>query len=276
MTEPGTSRPIVLRRVQLSTASWQLVCETTSATLSLSTTPADGIQETPLTDEAAAAAWAELKELGLSPAVGEVTRQWMGVVALLLTAPITITARATYNGVSTTSMLGLRAGRGLAAHQRHLSEREGQGTVITGSEDSMEITLFDEEHVWGATARLLPPLDVVRAGAKAAPLDSAPAVVVGAGADPATLAEPAAHLINDEDANITLGVVTAAEGQPARAWAGMWTVQDGCLYSVTTRSGDAPELRLTKVPAGHIANELLFAVVGAHDALALLERGENP
>ncbi|MFQ4147591.1 hypothetical protein AAGW05_02655 [Arthrobacter sp. LAPM80] len=275
MTAPATPRPIVLRRVQLSTAAWQLLCEATSATLGLATAPAEGIRSTPLTEEAAAAGWAELNELGMSPAAGEVARQWAGAVALLLTAPITVTARATYNGVSTTSVLGLRAGRGLACHQRHLSERRGQGTVITGSEDSLEITLFDEENVWGATARLLPPLDVVRAAAHAAPMDAEPAVVLGAGTGPATLAEPAASLVNDEDANITLSVVTAAQGHPNRVWAGMWSVKDDHLYSVATRGGDNPELRLTEVPAGHIANELLFAVVGAHDALASLGTGNT-
>lgn len=274
MTEPATPRPIVLRRLQLSTAAWQLLCESTSATLGLPATPPAEGAEAPadLSDEAAAAGWSELNKLDMSPAPGEVKRQWTGAVALLLTAPITVTARATYNGVSTTSVLGLRAGRGLAAHQRHLSEREGQGTVITGSEDSMEITLFDEENVWGATARLLPPLDVVRAAAKAAPLDAVPAVIVDAGTDPATLPEPAAELVTHEDANITLSVVTAAEGLPARVWAGMWSVKGEQLYSVTTRSGDTPELRLTEVPAGHISNELLFAVVGAHEALAAAEK----
>ncbi|WP_186758982.1 hypothetical protein [Arthrobacter alpinus] len=272
MTATVPERPIILRRVQMSAAAWALLCESTSATLGLPNEQPAGAQAAPLEEEAAAAAWAELNSLDISPGPGEVKRQWMGAVALLLTAPITVTARATYNGVSTTSVLGLRAGRGLAAHQRHLSERAGQGTVITGSEDSMEITLFDEENVWGAAARLLPPLDVVRAAAKAAPLDAKPAAVLGAGTDPATLPEPVASLVNDEDANITLSVVTAMQGMPTRIWAGMWSVKDDRLYSVTTRVSETPELRLTEVPAGHIANELVFAVVGAHDALAAAQK----
>ncbi|MHA7305280.1 hypothetical protein ACX80E_08545 [Arthrobacter sp. TMN-49] len=262
MTASDTARPIVLRRLQMSTAAWRLLCESTSATLGLAHDDVDGLAAdgaAPLGEEDAAAGWAELKVLGMSPAPGEVKRLWTGAVALLLTAPITVTARATYNGVSTTSVLGLRAGRGLAAHQRHLSERHEDGTVFTGSEDSMEITLFDEENVWGATATLLPPLDVVRAPAKAAPMDSEPSAVLGVGTDPASLPP--------EDANVTLSVTTTAPGLPPRIWAGMWSVQGETLYSVTTRTADAPEVRLTKVPAGHIANELIFAMVGAHDAL---------
>ncbi|MDD0856942.1 hypothetical protein NHF46_02210 [Arthrobacter alpinus] len=266
MTEPSTARPIILRRVQMSTTAWTLLCESTSATLGLPAEPVAGAE--PLTEAATAAGWAELHTLEMSPLPGEVTRQWTGAVALLLTAPITVTARGTYNGVSTTSALGLRAGRGLAVHQRHVSEQGSAGTTITGSEDSMEITLFNEENVWGAVSRLLPPLDVVRARAQAAPMNSDPAIILGVGSDPASL--PA------EDANIALSVTTTAPGLPPRVWAGMWSVQGETLYSVTTRntasspetSSEAPELRLTEVPAGHIAHELVFAVVGAHDALA--------
>lgn len=270
MTESSTARPIILRRVQMSTAAWTLLCESTSATLGLPTTGPAEATEAPasLSEEATAAGWAELHTLNMSPLPGEVTRQWTGAVALLLTAPITVTARGTYNGVSTTSAVGLRAGRGLAVHQRHISEQGPAGTTITGSEDSMEITLFNEENVWGAVSRLLPPLDVVRAGAQAAPLNSEPSVVIGAGTTPASL--PA------EDANITLSVTTVAPGLPPRVFSGMWSVQGQTLYSVTTRttpsspdaSGEAQEVRLTEVPAGHIAHELVFAVVGAHDALA--------
>lgn len=265
MTETSSERPAILRRVQMSTAAWALLCQTTSATLGLPVETAAGTNAPAALDpETVTAAWAELHALEMSPVPGEVTRQWTGAVALLLTAPITVTSRATYNGVSTTSALGLRAGRGLAVHQRHESERSGQDTVIIGSEDSMEITLFNEENVWGAVSRLLPPLDVVRAAAKAAPVASEPAVVLGAGTDPASLAR--------EDATITLGVTTTATGLAPRVWAGLWSVQGETLYSVTTRAGDAPEVRLTEVPAGHIANELVFAVVGAHDALAGAEK----
>lgn len=263
MSESAQPRPIVLRRVQLSTAAWQVLCGATSTLLALPVDTSDGaVLDAATTD----AAWAELHSLDMSPQPGEVKRQWTGAVALLLTAPLKVTARASYNGVSTTSVLGLRAGRGLAAHQRHVSEREGAQTVITGSEDSedsMEITLFDEENLWGALARLLPPLDAVRAGAKAAPLNSVPAKVVGAGA---TAAEAAA-VTAGEEANITLGVTAAVPGVPDRLWAGMWSVQQDKLFSVTTGMTDQPEVRLTEVPAGHIANELLFAVVGAHEAL---------
>lgn len=281
MSEPSTAGPIILRRVQMSTTAWTLLCESTSATLGLPAEPTNGA--TPLAKEATAAGWAELNELQMSPLPGEVTRQWTGAVALLLTAPITVTARGTFNGVSTTSAVGLRAGRGLAVHQRHVSEQGPAGTTITGSEDSMEITLFNEENVWGAVSRLLPPLDVVRAPAKAGPSNAEPAVVLGAGTDPASLPP--------EDANVTLSVTTVSPGLPPRVWSGMWSVQGETLYSVTTRNtasrpennsensaaadtsanGAAPELRMTEVPAGHIAHELVFAVVGAHDALAAAE-----
>ncbi|MGA7203511.1 MAG: hypothetical protein WBX27_02650, partial [Specibacter sp.] len=215
-----------------------------------------------------AAAWAELRELGLSPALGEVNEQWMGAVALALRAPITVTARATYNGVSTTSVLGLAGGRGIAVHQRHLSEFTGTATVLTGSEDSLEVTLFNEENLWGAVRRLLPPLEAVRAPAKAAPLDSVPSAVLGAETDLGALGGPVGALLAGEDAAVALSVVTAPEGLPGRIRAGMWSVKDGHLYSVrTSRGGTAAELAITEVPAGHIANELIFAVAGAHDAL---------
>ncbi|MFC8302781.1 hypothetical protein ACFUCV_03750 [Specibacter sp. NPDC057265] len=263
MSESAQPRPTVLRRVQLSTAAWQLLCQSTSDTLALPQDTAEGA-EAALDGATTKAAWAELQALGMSPHPGEVKRQWTGAVALLLTAPIKVTARATYNGVSTTSVLGLRAGRGLAAHQRHISEQAGAQTVITGSEDSMEITLFDEEKLWGATARLLPPLAAVRAGAKAAPLNSRPGTEIGAGATPAQ----AAALTAGEEANITLSVTAAAPGLPERLWAGMWSVRGGQLFSITTGTAADPAVRLSEVPPGHIANELLFAVVGAHEALS--------
>lgn len=271
MSEAAQPRPVVLRRVQLSTTAWQLLCESTSATLGLPLEATEGAGSGAVVDQmpegqaprdaaSTDAAWAELHALDMSPRPGEVKRQWTGAVALLLTAPIKVTVRATYNGVSTTSVLGLQAGRGLAAHQRHASEQDGQDTVITGSEDSMEITLFDEEKLWGATARLLPPLEVVRAGAAPAPMNSQPTVVIAAGT-------PAAGITAVEQANVTVSVVTAIPGMAQRLWAGMWSVRDGKLLSVTTGTKDQPEVRLTGVPAGHIANEFLFAVVGAHEAL---------
>lgn len=287
MTDPVTQDPVVLRRVQLSTAAWQLLCESTNTILDLpatdpvsTTTAPDGGhgQSAPLSGDAEEAAWSELKELGMSASAGEVALQWTGAVALLLTAPITVTARATYNDVSTTSVLGLRAGRGLAVHQRHMSERRGPDTVLVGSEDSMEVTLFDMENVWGATARLLPPLDVVQAAAAATtgkPLHAEPAAVLDAGNDPAALAAALAELVSDEDANVTLSVVSAAEGHPSRDWVGKWSVKGNRLYSLTTSGGDVPEIHLAEVPAGNIAHELVLAVVSAQRELDKAERAEK-
>ena len=285
MTDPVTQDPVILGRVQLSTAAWQLLCESTSTILDLpvgdplGTTPDGGPgQSAPLSGDAEEAAWSELKELGMSQSSGEVALQWTGAVALLLTAPITVTARATYNDVSTTSVLGLRAGRGLAVHQRHMSERHGPDTLIVGSEDSMEVTLFDMDNVWGATARLLPPLDVVQADptAKAGePLNAEPAAVLDGDMDPAVLAAAVAELVREEDANVTLSVVSAAEGRPSRNWAGKWSVKENHLFSLTTSGGDAPEVRLAEVPAGNIAHELVLAVVGAQHELDQAERADQ-
>lgn len=284
MPEAAT-RPIILRRLQLSTAAWRVLSETAAGALDLPPATDDIESPEPLDTQASAAAWAELATLGLSPKVGEVQRAWIGAVALLLSAPITITARATYAGMSTTSVMGVRGGRGLAVHQRHLCESTSAGTTLTGSEDSVEVTLFDEENLWGAMERLLPPLSSVRAPAKAAPLnvdqfnggneslwpvrsadesagDLAGALPVGA------LPEPLASLAAGEDANVTLTVHSAAEGHPPRMWAGMWSVKDEQLFSVRTHNtAVSPQLDITEVPAGHIAHELIFAVVGAHDAL---------
>ncbi|PYI39336.1 hypothetical protein CVS30_05065 [Arthrobacter psychrolactophilus] len=271
MTEATTARPIILRRVQMSTTAWTLLCESTSATLGLAAEPVTEPQ--PVDDDATAAGWSELQTLGMSPMPGEITRQWMGAIALLLAAPITVTARGTYNGVSTTTAVGLQAGRGLAVHQRHLSEQGLAGTTITGSEDSMEITLFSEENLWDAVSRLLPPLDVVRARAQNAPVDSEPAVVISTGTTPASI--PA------EDANITLSVTTVSTGLPPRVFSAVWSVQGETLFSVTTNNvtsasganDAASEIKLTKVPAGHIAHELMFAVAGAHEILLADEKG---
>jgi hypothetical protein len=273
MTDPATPRPVVLRRLELSLAAWQLLSETAQTALKLPQSTdqpkgqASGQAATPLTEEATAAAWAELAGLGVSPASGEVKREWLAAVALLFAAPLTVAARATYQGNSTTSAIGLRGGRGIAVHQRQLSEATGTGTVVTGSEDLVEVTLFDEEKLWPALERLLPPLDVVRAPAKAAPLSSTPAAVLGAETDLGSLPEPAAGLVHSEDANVTLSVTAAPEGRPAHVWAGMWSVKDGNLYSVRTHASGAPEITITEVPAGHIAHELIFAVVGGHDSL---------
>ncbi|GAA4657334.1 hypothetical protein [Arthrobacter cryoconiti] len=284
MPEAAT-RPIILRRLQLSTAAWRVLSETAADALDLTPATDDIGAPTPLDAQSSSAAWAELATLGLSPQVGEVQRAWMGAVALLLSAPITITARATYAGVSTTSVMGVRGGRGLAVHQRHLCESTSSGTTLTGSEDSVEVTLFDEENLWGAMERLLPPLSSVRAPAKAAPLNvdqvnggdeslwpvHAPDGTAGdlAGALPVgALPEPLASLAAGEDSNVTLTVQSTAEGHPPRMWAGMWSVKDEHLYSVRTHNtAVSPQLAITEVPPGHIAHELIFAVVGAHDAL---------
>jgi len=279
MTDPATPRPAILRRLELSLAGWQLLAETAQTALKMRPSteqPTDqpaGQAATPLTEEAAAAAWAELDGLGLSPAAGEVQREWLAAVALLFAAPLTVAARATYQGTSTTSAIGLRGGRGIAVHQRQLSEATGAGTVVTGSEDLVEVTLFDEVKLWPALRRLLPPLEAVRAPAKAAPLGSTPAAVLGADTDLNALPEPAAGLVSSEDANVTLSVTAAPEGGPAHVWAGMWSVKDGHLYSVRTRTAGTPdgtttEAVMTEVPAGHIAHELIFAVVGGHDVLS--------
>lgn len=263
-------RPAILRRLQLSLPAWQLLLETTAAVAGLEATlpvQNDAGTRAPLEADTAQIAWAELNRLGLSPAEGRVTEQWMGALTLLLDAPITIRLQATFNGISTTSTIGLKEGRGLAAHQRSSSEQTPYGTQLLEAENSVEVTLFDEENVWAACERLLPPIEAIRANAKAAPLNSTPDVVLKAGSDTAQLPEPWRGLFRHEEANVTTTVLTTAHGRDLQISAGMWSYSGGRLFSLRTAAEPTPELRITHVPPGNIANELVFALLGAHDRL---------
>lgn len=283
--------PPILRRLELSAAAWQLFAEQSASLAGItSTSSVPGTSDTsspqqdhdaagsaakaePLSPELEEKAWAQLRELELADSSNALDQQWVGAVAMLMTAPISIDIRATFNDVGTVSTIGLLEGRGIAVHQRQLLEASPSGTKLVFNDDAVEITLFNEENLWRATRRLLPPLDNVRAASAPAKLNAPKWTIAGDGIQTSDLPTEFQGLLGGEDANVTMTVTTLAQDYPPRVWGGMWAVKNQQLFSIrTTRE---PSVVAVEVPAGNIAHELIFAVVGSHDALASLAQGNG-
>lgn len=164
-----------------------------------------------------------------------------------------------YNGVGANSDFTVAGHHGVCVHRRSTIETVDDGGLrTTGYEPSLEVALFDTEHIWGAISRVLPPLAELRTDAAQA----RPAAGDNVIQMPLTPSEAAA--VVPEEAILSAAMTTRA-GEDRQVWAGRWSVSRGTLYSVRTTDG---ALLLTPQRAGQVAREVTFAIAGAYEFLA--------
>lgn len=236
--------------IRLSPAAWALALSSVS-----STQPGHTAE---LGRPAREAAWVELNRLGVAAGT-ELTSQWREPLREVLTPVTLLRLSAAYNGVGANTDFTITADRGVCVHRRSTIETDDDGGIrTTGHEPSLEVALFDTEHIWGAVSRVLPPLAELRADAVHARTHSGDNVVHM----PLTPSEAAA--VVPEEA-ILSAAMTTRSGESRQVWAGRWSVSQGTLYSVRTTDG---ALLLTPQRAGHVAREIVFALAGAYEFLA--------
>ena len=236
--------------VRVSPAAWALALNSASA--------AQPGHRVDLSTPAPENGWAELNSLGVATGT-ELTPRWHAALQEFLSPVILLRLSAAYNGVGANSDLTITADRGVCVHRRSTIETDDAGGIrTTGHEPSLEVALFDVEHMWGAVTRVLPPLAQLRADAVHARADSGDNIVTM----PLTPSEVSA--VVPEEAILSAALTTRA-GESRQVWAGRWSVSEGTLYSVRTTDG---ALLLTPKRAGHVAREITFALAGAYEFIA--------
>lgn len=181
-----------------------------------------------------------------------------------LGAPVRATLVSTSGSAGTVTRLTMVGDRVLLVMQV-IAERGGETRLAAGA----ELRFVTADELWPALAPALPPFEALRApasavpGAQGAPTSSNPA------ADRAELV----RLLDDEQANLQVTVEAWREGEaPVKVWPRLWSVVDGKLLDVRMDDGVvAPVER----PAGSVAAELQWALVGAVDAAAQETGGQS-
>lgn len=202
--------------------------------------------------------WAELQRLGVAAGT-ELAHPWREFLQELPAPAILLRLSAAYNGVGANSDFAVTGNRGVCVHRRSTLETDDDGGIrTTGHEPSLEVALFNVEHIWGAISRVLPPLTELRADAVQARGDQGDNVLHM----PLTPLEAAA--VVPEEAILSAAMTTHAGGS-RQVWVGRWSVSEGTLYSVRTTDG---AFLLTPQRAGHVAREIIFALAGAYKFVA--------
>jgi hypothetical protein len=164
-----------------------------------------------------------------------------------------------------------------------IAERDGETVIAPGA----ELRFVQPENLWAALQAALPPIEALRApaSADAAPTDAAAtdSATTDAAATAATNAPPnptpddttkpepsagqvwPAALLDAEDANLQV-IVEAwpTPERPTTVWGRLWSVVDGKLLDIRRHDG---EITPVERPAGSVAAELQWALVGAIDTV---------
>lgn len=253
------------RSRRLSTAALQLLTQSTHAA------PGPATADAP-------AAWAELVDAGIATGPGQVRRPWAELFAEVSRAEIAvrIVSRAGSAGMLSTVTITPRAAVSITERRRlRVTETE---VVVEAVEDAVEIAVFDPASLWPAVQRLLPPSPVVRAdgGRSTALAERTVAVVADArtasdpttGQAPVRVDLPASVLAELASADVEVSLtmhVDQGEAPPAvtqRHWA---APSGGGLLEVRVAGG---AVSVVDVPAGTIADELVWLATGALDGRA--------
>jgi hypothetical protein len=196
-----------------------------------------------------AAVTAEARDGGGSTAVGTALAEHLG-------APVRATLISTSGSNGTVTRLTMIGDRVLLVIQV-ITERDGETFLAPGAE--LRFATVDE--LWPALTAALPPFEALRA-----PASAVPSGAVGTPPSSGPVADRAEllRLLDDEQANLQVTVEAWRETEkPSVVWPRLWSVVDGKLLDIRTDDGEvAPVER----PAGSVAAELQWALVGAVDA----------
>lgn len=282
------------RSRRLSTAALQLITAATHSASTHEDRPArddrsEGASAAPgpeparsadAADEGQQEAWAELVEAGIADAPGALSPPWAelfdeasrGEIALRLVT------RSGQAGMSST--VTITPGAALSISERRRLRVTETEIEVEAVEDAVELAVFDPGSLWPAVQRLLPPSPAVRAdGSRRSALTERTVGIVqdrrGSGAPPrvempeAVLAELAA---SDVEVSLTMHVDRGPQA-PAAVTQRHWAAQrDGGLLEIRVADG---AVSVVDVPAGTIADELIWLATGAIDLRARAGRAAS-
>ncbi|MEV0894696.1 hypothetical protein [Promicromonospora sp. MEB111] len=196
-----------------------------------------------------AAVTAEARDGGGATAVGTALAEHLG-------APVRATFISTSGSNGTVTRLTMIGDRVLLVIQV-IAERDGETFLAPGA----ELRFATADELWPALTAALPPFEALRAPASAVP---GPAQGSEPGTGPVADRAELIRLLDDEQANLQVSVEAwGTSDAPQVVWPRLWSVVDGKLLDVRTDDGaPAPVER----PAGSVAAELQWALVGAVDA----------
>lgn len=241
-----------------------------------------------LDDDTMGALREELAVAGITTAAGSISPQWILAIWQASNAPIKLELVSRADGLSTHSQVSLFDGRGLANTFSRTVATEADGSVsVVGIGTVSTITLFTEDILWPVLAGSMPPHPKLTATGSADPdsssLTGGPRIKVSAeevsklvdGSEGATtVPNDVTAAIKSPTATVHLSVVAGSEaGDATRSdehyqSAAVWALADK-LYSVKTTGADSQRsLVLAERPPGHIAQQVVWSVLGAHDFLS--------
>lgn len=285
MVSPDSSAPVHVLRI--GAVAWDAALDAV-ASCPAGDVPvvADHVAGEPTGAADLTVARAELTEATIATDSGVIVEPWAAAIRQVLAPQILLHLTGIHAGISGDVDVSLSGGRALAVYRPRRAEIRPDGSVAhTAYATEVELSFFAEADLWDGLARLLPDLDQFRAGAVnvvdvldesiidiPAPVAEAVRAVLADSTDVVDPAEMAAidgapdalvDVIARREASLTAAMTTTA-GARRSLWAGVWAVADGQLYSIRA---DASRhlMTLARVKPGNVANELAFALAGAHD-----------
>lgn len=225
-------------------------------------------------------AWAELVEAGIADAPGALSPSWAELFAEASRGEIALRLVTRSGQAGMSSTVTITPGAALSISERRRLRVTETEIEVEAVEDAVELAVFDPGSVWPAVQRLLPPSPAVRAdGSRRSALTERTVGIVqdrrGTGAPPrvqmpeAVLAELAA---SDVEVSLTMHVDRGPQA-PAAVTQRHWAAQrDGGLLEIRVADG---AVSVVDVPAGTIADELIWLVTGAIDMRARAGRAAS-
>ena len=240
-----------------------------------------------LDDPTRSAIASELTTAGITDDAGTIRPQWLRALRQSAAAPVQVGLVSRWDGFSTHCRVNLFDGKGLAVEFTRPVATAADGRVTAVSvADVVTVTLLPEAVLWPVMARSMPQFPELTVGAERPDTvtgNSGPApgrdgrktalsaadVAALSGGTAAGVPSGVAAAVAAAHATVYLEVQSRAAGSGVRYHgAGVWALSDN-LYSVrTTGPATARRLAMVEAPAGDIARQLVWHVLGAHDFLA--------
>jgi hypothetical protein len=245
-----------------------------------------------LDDDTMAGLLHELVVAGITNAAGSISPQWILAIWQASNAPLKVELVSRSGGTSTHSQVSLFEGRGLAIEFSRTVATAADGSVsVTGIGGVTNVTLFTEDVLWPVLAGSMPPfLELTATGSEEEEATDSPSLtrsprikvaaeevarlVSGADDSETTVPTDVAAAIMAPKATVHLTVMAGAGDEGATASgehyqsAAVWALAHR-LYSVKTTGTDSKRsLVLVERPPGHIAQQLVWSVLGAHDFMS--------
>lgn len=238
----------------------------TTAAVQLLTAEATGVA--PPTGADAGPAWSELVEAGIASAPGTVKPAWSEMLQETSRGDIAFRVVSRVGRAGMHSTVTLTPGVGLSLTERRRLQVTASEVVVEAVEDAVEMAIFDPSLVWPAVQRVLPPDEAVRAeGGRSTALEERRVAVVDDLPERSGLPQDVRDRLAGANVEVSIAMhVSRGDGlEPAvtqRHWA---LADDGGLLEVRVGHG---AVEVVEVPAGTIADEVVWLAAGAMDIRA--------